>query len=314
MENRYGRSRDAHAAFGPEKEALLLQLCQTFHGYLIKYMVMICRGHVPLWQGMNADSAKFLAYFLGKGRKLNITSARAIARSLHLAFKEMDSGEVYDVLMQQFLIAVAKYDPDYTGKIRMVVECIDRELQKYKQVRVVDANRHLEFDSDRYLRKLAGRGFLTPVKGKGGKITGWMRSGQWPPPAGFFESGSIGFAYFVQTWFRYYLQQWIEKRWNELEAKEGAYSYGLNAGKVPAANSLRAGNKDGTFLREGSEEVVPAYGRNDRTAPPHFRRLIHFTFHFVNVHVVWSAPAGASFSRTSHERMQQQRFAAFRVD
>ncbi len=28
----------------PEKEALLLELCQCFHPYLMKYLVMICRG------------------------------------------------------------------------------------------------------------------------------------------------------------------------------------------------------------------------------------------------------------------------------
>jgi hypothetical protein len=31
-------------------------------------------------------------------------------KNFHLAFKGMDSGEVYDVLMEQFLMAVAKYD------------------------------------------------------------------------------------------------------------------------------------------------------------------------------------------------------------
>ena len=60
-------------------------------------------------------------------------TAQSIARSLHLAFKGMDSGEVYDILMQQFLVAAAKYDPDYTKKIKLVAECIDHELSKYKQ-------------------------------------------------------------------------------------------------------------------------------------------------------------------------------------
>ena len=31
-----------------EKEDLLLELCQCFHPYLMKYLVMICRGHVPV--------------------------------------------------------------------------------------------------------------------------------------------------------------------------------------------------------------------------------------------------------------------------
>jgi hypothetical protein len=67
--------------------------------------------------GINSDSAKFLAYFLPKGGKLDMSTARSIAHSLHLAFKGMDSGEVYDVLMQQVLMTAAKYDLDYAGKL-----------------------------------------------------------------------------------------------------------------------------------------------------------------------------------------------------
>jgi hypothetical protein len=32
----------------PAKQELLLELCQCFHPYLMKYLVMICRGHVPI--------------------------------------------------------------------------------------------------------------------------------------------------------------------------------------------------------------------------------------------------------------------------
>lgn len=252
----YARAR----AEGAARQDLLLQLCQAFHGYLMKYVVMICRGHVPLYKGMNSDSAKFLAYFRPKGKMLDLNVARSVARSLHLAFKGMDPGEVYDVLMEQFLQAAARYDPDYARKVKLVVECIDHELSKSKQVRVVDANRHLEFDSDRHLRFLARRGFLTPVKGTGGRISGWVRSGLWPPPAGFFESGPVGFAHYVQTWFRYYLQQWIEHRQSELETKEGFQT------GAPNAVRLRAGNQDGTFIRAGSEEVAAPHGRYDRPA------------------------------------------------
>jgi len=103
---------------------------------------------------------------------MDVDTTRWIAHSLHLSFKGMDSGEVYDILMQQFLMAAAKYAPDYPKKIKLVAECIDHELSKCKQVRVVDANRHLEFDCDRHLRFLARHGFLTAVKGKDGKISG----------------------------------------------------------------------------------------------------------------------------------------------
>jgi hypothetical protein len=59
----------------PEKEGLLLELCQCFHPYLMKYLVMICRGHVPIMgvgnqpARMNPDVRPFLLYFLPKGQK-----------------------------------------------------------------------------------------------------------------------------------------------------------------------------------------------------------------------------------------------------
>jgi hypothetical protein len=32
----------------------------------------------------------------------------------------------------------------------------------------------------------------------------------WPPPEKYLNSGPIGFTYYLQTWFRYYLQQYTE--------------------------------------------------------------------------------------------------------
>ena len=168
---------------------------------------MICRGHVPIWKGeINSDTAEFLKYFLPKGTKLSLIPAKTAVSSLHLAFKGMEGEEVYDVLMQKFLEAVAKYDPDYTQKVKRVVECIDHELSTYKQIRSCDVGRHVDLDCDRYLRLLTRHGFLKTVKGKDGKVSGWIRSECWPPPVSFFKSGSIGLAYYLQTWFRYYLQ------------------------------------------------------------------------------------------------------------
>ena len=196
------------ASAGQEKEDLLLELCQAFHPYLMKYLTMICQNHVPTWGNkINSDTAAFLKYFLLKGVVLDRPTAQTVVSGFHLAFKGMETEEVYDVLMEQFLAAVAKYDPAYTEKVKQVVECMEDELSRYKQVRAVDLNRHVEFDSDRILRLLARRGFLTAVKGKGGKIAGRKRTGSWPPPAEFFKSGVIGFAYYIQTWFRYDLQQ-----------------------------------------------------------------------------------------------------------
>jgi len=142
----------------------------------------------------------------------------------------MDSGEVYDVLMEQFLGAVAKYDPAYTEKVKRVVEVINHELSKSKQIRTGELERYVGYDSHRYLRLLTRRGFLTSCKGKDGKVSAWIRSpGHWPPPAEFFESGAIGLAYYIQTWFRYYLQQWIEKRLSDREGKASRFLEGFSS-------------------------------------------------------------------------------------
>jgi len=58
-----------------EKEDLLLEICQCFHPYLMKYLVMICCGRVPIvGHGSNPcytnkDVKPFLLYFLPKGQK-----------------------------------------------------------------------------------------------------------------------------------------------------------------------------------------------------------------------------------------------------
>jgi hypothetical protein len=133
----------------------------------MKYLVLICRGHVPDWnKKMNADLAEFLRYFLPKGSKITRETGNTVAHSLHLAFKDMRTEEVYDVLMAQFLQAVAKYDPKYTEKVKVIVDCIDYELSSNQQIRCIDIGRHVDFDSNRYLRLLCRRGFLVSVKGK----------------------------------------------------------------------------------------------------------------------------------------------------
>ena len=67
-------------AEGREKEDLFLEICQNFHTYLMKYLVMICRGHVPVWRArINTDAAAFLKYFIPKGSKLNAATAKQAA-------------------------------------------------------------------------------------------------------------------------------------------------------------------------------------------------------------------------------------------
>ena len=68
--------------------------------------------------------------------------------------------EIYDVLMEHLVSAVKGYDPDYKAKVKLVVEVINNELSKRKQFAVNDVNRHLDIDSNRYLRLLVRVGFL----------------------------------------------------------------------------------------------------------------------------------------------------------
>jgi hypothetical protein len=115
-------------------------------------------------------------------------------RHLHLAFKGMETDEIYDVLMAQLIRAVAKYDPAYTEKVKLVVEAINEKLSQCEQLCLADVGRHVGFDCHRYMRLLCRRGYLTSAMGENRRISGYVRSKIWPPPE-FFSAGAIGVAY-----------------------------------------------------------------------------------------------------------------------
>ena len=163
--NEIGRRYAELPAAAPEKEALLLELCQCFHPYLMKYLVMICRGHVPvIGRGdkgapVNKDIKPFLLYFLPKGQSLNWHTMNIIVKGFHLAFKGMETEEIYDILMEQLVATIKGYDPQYTEKVRLAVEAIENGLSTKKQFSFADVNRHLDFDCNRYIRLLGRLGF-----------------------------------------------------------------------------------------------------------------------------------------------------------
>ncbi len=105
----------------------------------MKYLVMICRGHLPVIgvgarpSHVNSDSKQFIRYFMPKGSPFNKGAILKAVRHFHLAFKGMEPEEVYDVLMEQLVTAITGYDPEYKLKIRRVAEKIDHELSKRKQ-------------------------------------------------------------------------------------------------------------------------------------------------------------------------------------
>jgi hypothetical protein len=99
-------------------------------------------------------------------------------RHLHLAFKGLSTDEMYDVLMEQLLMAVKRYDPAYTEKVKITAEKIDEVIAHAKSFTVSELNDYLEFDCNKFVRLLCRRGFLAPVRANGQqKISGWKRTG-----------------------------------------------------------------------------------------------------------------------------------------
>jgi hypothetical protein len=74
---RYAETKDS---------TILLELCKCFHPYLMKYLVMIVRGHMPVrgtgGPKINYDVEPFIRYFLPKGETLNkVTILKSFAIS-----------------------------------------------------------------------------------------------------------------------------------------------------------------------------------------------------------------------------------------
>jgi hypothetical protein len=159
----------------------------------MKYVTMICRGQLSLWKGhVNKDTKNFIRLFLPKGSPADRGAMMAAIRHLHLAFKGMETEEIYEVLMEQFLRAAAKYDPHYGEKLQRVVEIIENALSFNPCFRVDDIDRHFGSSSHRYLRLLCRRGFLESEKEPGERAV-YRRTGTWPPPAEFFNGANRKF-------------------------------------------------------------------------------------------------------------------------
>ena len=204
---------------GPEKEEVLLSLLENFHTYLMKYLNMVVRGHIAKFKGTpNKDSVAFLKYFIAKETPISRKSLHESAKSLHLAFKQQDPTDVYDILVLCLLRAIRKYDPYYTNRLRRLIEVIS-ETPTGKTVPISQIRERLGFDCTSPLRMLVRHGFLAPQKVHK-RILGYVRLGTWPPPAHKFGVDRIGFTYFVQKWFRYHLKAHIAHNTRGIEAKE----------------------------------------------------------------------------------------------
>src|ERR1700760_2193022 len=84
----------------------------------------------------------------------------AACRTLHLAFKGMDTDEVYDQLMMCMVKAIKQYDPYYSDKVKSTVVVLEGALRNQKKFTAADVTKILGFDAVRYIRILVKRGYL----------------------------------------------------------------------------------------------------------------------------------------------------------
>ena len=215
----------------PAKEELMLELTQAFHGYLMKYLNMIVRGHLPpINSTAGAEAVKFLN-LLAPGKKEDKSSQiyGEVCRTLHLAFKQSTTDDVYDSLLMCLMRAVKKYDPFYVDKLKKVCEIIDAKCKGKQKRQGVnpeftgkDISTKMGVDCNSYLRKLVKRGHLRSISDSKKKVIGYRRDPKnWPPQQTLFRSGPVGFTYAVQTYFRYYLHEYITRQMHSIESKEG---------------------------------------------------------------------------------------------
>lgn len=202
---------------GLAKEAKLLEIVKYFHGYVFKYADLIVCGHLPQMHYYNADTRRFLKYFLPATEDPTKAVFAKVAKHLHLAFPQQTSTDVYDILNMLLLRCVKKYDPSYVDKVRDVVKIISRKKKKFFSIENIA--KKVTFEPTGSIRLLARKGYILAVRGTGKKLIGYKTTKSWPPSKEFLNSGPIGFVYFVQTWFRYYLQEHIDEQMKTLEAR-----------------------------------------------------------------------------------------------
>jgi hypothetical protein len=203
---------------GPEKQNVLLSIVRCFHAYLMKYTEMVQRGHIPIYKNrMNPDSANFLRRFVRRGDQPNRENLRAACKTLHLAFEQLSADETYNILASILIRVINAYDPEYTGKIRLVAEAIDRRAAVDEVITGDELG--LAFDPQRFLRWLARKGNLELVRDpRKGKIIGF-RKAAWPPSASVLGAAPIGLAYHVQKWFGSCLQTYITTQMKTVEVR-----------------------------------------------------------------------------------------------
>lgn len=215
---------------GIEKEEIMAALLECFHGYLMKYLNMIVRGHLPpIKSAAGQEAAKFLKLLAPKGNSEGRLVLSNICHTLHLAFKQASTDDIYDSLLMCLMRAVKKYDPFYVEKVKKACEAIDvRCKRKPKRIGTTpeftteDIAQDMGISCVGYLRKLVKLGFLHSISDTKKKVIGYRRvPKKWPPPASQFKSGRVGFTYFIPLYFRFYLHEHISEQMRSIESREG---------------------------------------------------------------------------------------------
>ncbi len=253
---------------GPAREEVFLQIVQAFHNYIVKYVDMICRGHLATfkWQP-NRDSASFLSYFLAPGETPNKTTLFRICRTLHLAFIGQSYDEVYNILAGMIVKAVVSYDPDYAEKVKAVADAIG-DGEDLDSTVFTAADLGLEAESDKQLRWLARKGYLETVKDpdpKTPRVIGY-RLVKWLPKKGVLTSKPIGMTYHIQRSFKFALQSHITQKMGEIETRRmGGYQLEVRRFR-PHLFRARGGRKSSAHqvLLLGSPRDRPAIPSRSR--------------------------------------------------
>lgn len=206
---------------GPEKEEVFLHLVKCFHGYLMKYTYMVVRGMMPAANTpAGKDSIAFLKTRIGADTPVNQYTLLATCRTLHLAFKQQTTDEIYDTMVYCFMRACRKYDPHYSTKVKEVYKAIDDHLKRSGQVALANITEAVGFDARNYIGWLVSKKILQSVLGDKNRVVGYTRGTGWPADPKIFKSGPVGFTYFVARQFRYYLNDYVKNQMDDVEAQE----------------------------------------------------------------------------------------------
>jgi hypothetical protein len=201
------------------KSELGLKLVKCFHSLIMLYTSLVVTGSVPsLKTPAGQDASRFLVTLMSKNQPVNYVTLSATCRTLHLAFKQQTPDDIYDVMVTCFLRTCQKYDPDYHTRIKTVYDCLVKLGTLSFDVEIV--NEQVGFDCKRVLDWLSRKEVLTVKVNQEDSVRSYKRGTKWKINKSFFESGPIGFVYFCQRWFKYYLNQHISDAMSQIESKE----------------------------------------------------------------------------------------------